>query len=256
MHLSRRYVWFCSLAVLTAPLPGCHRPERVRYVYLTPPLPPPDSVRVSWSQAPAASTQIPAGELAGLVVDDASGQPLYHAQVHVVSTSVGALSDSTGRFRLKLPPGGGSIRVVRIGYSNSVAEIAPHVDSGYVMVAALARSQVRLCDVTVGHSAPQSAVVISVRDALTGRPPTGTMTVTVTDTAAREADRPFRESFTVVVDSLGHIARPIAPARLGTYAVSLRSDGYKEWRGAASTRPVPGCGGFASAVFRVWLVPQ
>ena len=249
MGLSRPFV--CALAV-SAGLPfGCRsQPEQVRIVYRPEYLPPPEAKVVAWSQAPLASAQVPAGYLAGLIVDAESGLPLFKAQVHIASTTVGAMSDSTGRFRVRLPSGVGAIRVRRIGYSTSATPIVAHTDSGYVMVAALRREPTILCTVTTGYSGPRSAVVVSARDALTGLPLAAPVTVTVTDTA-------FRDSFVTTVDSSGRIPRTIAPERPGTYEVTLRSESYRDWQRSASTSTVTGCAGELSpAVFQAWLVPR
>ena len=250
MGSSRRVAFLCHVAVVVASL-GCRPPERVRYVYLSPPPPPRDSTRAAWSQPPVPSSRVEPGRLEGLVLDDETGQPLSHAQVQLVSTTFGAMTDSAGRFELPVPADTRSIRIRRIGYEPYRVDGVFAADSGYVIVAALRRSTVVLCRVVTGQGGgPESAVVISVRDAMTGRPFSGSVSVTVTDTS-------FRESFVTTVDSLGLVPRTIAPERYGSYTVNLSSDAYRDWQGSASTRMVPGCSGqIAPAVFRAWLVPR
>ena len=59
----------------------------------------------------------------------------------------------------------------------------------------------------------------------------------------------------VVTDGAG--VYRIENLRPGTYAVTLRSPGYRDWHGTAATQPVVGCAGeFAPAVFRAWMVPR
>jgi len=228
-----------------------------------------ESSRFATSQAPVASSRVSSGVLEGLVIEEESGQPIDKAQIWVASTTAGTLTDSTGRFRVTIPDSTLSIRIMRIGYAPSRVDAVLERDSGYVMVAALTRVRVSLCSVTVGGAfmevrdargkvtlrmlntaMPRSGVVILAHDALTGRAPAAPLSITV-------ADRDYRDSLVVTADSLGRVARTIAPDRPGTYEVTVRSPDDRDWRGSAATQPVPGCPGeFAPAVFRAWLVPR
>jgi hypothetical protein len=229
-----------------------------------------ESGRFAASQAPAASARVSPGVLEGLVVDEESGQPIGAVQISFASTTAGALTDSTGRFRVAAVGGTQTIRVRRIGYAPYRIDAVLHPDSGYVMAVGLTPTRVAVCRVSSGGAlveirldaegresrrflsmdVPPSAVVIVARDALTGRPPATPLRITVSDGA-------YRDSLVVTVDSLGRVARTIAPDRPGTYEVTLHSPGYTAWRGSAATQPVPGCPGeFAPAVFRAWLVPR
>ncbi len=64
------------------------------------------------------------GTVSGRVVAGQTGQPVPTAQVMVVGTSVGALSDADGRFRIEnVPVGNRQLRVVRIGYQGGVTPV-------------------------------------------------------------------------------------------------------------------------------------
>src|SRR4051794_25368234 len=75
------------------------------------PAPPPDArpQPVARSQGPQPSRRIPRDTLAGLVVDAMTGQPLSRAQI-VVLYEGSTLSDSSGRFRIGLPPKGATVQ--------------------------------------------------------------------------------------------------------------------------------------------------
>ncbi len=67
---------------------------------------------------PPDSSKVPQGRtiVAGKVVDSA-GKPIFGASVQAVSTAIGTMSDSSGRFRLSnLTPGLIFVRVRKIGY--------------------------------------------------------------------------------------------------------------------------------------------
>ena len=222
------------------------------------------------SQPPIASSRVSAGVLEGLVIDEKSAQPINAAQIWFAPSTVSTVTDSTGRFRVALPRAGYSIRIRRIGFDPHRVDAVLQRDSGYVMVAALTRTRAVLCQVTAGPAliaylrdakgrvtqrhlntyVPRSGVIIIARDALTGRAPSTPLSITV-------RDRDYRDSLVVTADSLGRVARTIAPDRPGTYEVTVRSPESSAWRASAATQPVTGCPGeFVPAAFQVWLVPR
>ena len=209
-----------------------------------------------------------AGTLEGLVVDEESGKPIDMVQIVFPRASVRALTDSTGRFRITIPRGRGALMILRIGFEQMRFDTPLDADSGYVMVAALRRAPVVLCRVVTGgvmvevrrdstgrstlhpiHTPmPNAAVIVFARDAISGRALTTPLTVLAVDGT-------YRDSLTARVDTSGKVVGTIAADRPGNYAVTLRSPGYRDWQGTASTQAVTGCPGeFAPAVFRAWMV--
>ena len=80
--------------------------------------------------APSAGAQEVAASLNGRVISAETGKPLPRAQVILDSTRQGAITDSTGRFRLPdVSPGERTVRVRLIGFSDAetTVEIRPKV---------------------------------------------------------------------------------------------------------------------------------
>ncbi|MFP4624082.1 MAG: SusC/RagA family TonB-linked outer membrane protein [Gemmatimonadota bacterium] len=64
------------------------------------------------------------GAVAGQVVDEATNQPLVGAQMSVVGTNIGGLTNSEGRFLIQnVPAGEREIRATLIGYSSVTREV-------------------------------------------------------------------------------------------------------------------------------------
>ena len=62
-------------------------------------------------------TAVPAGTVRGRVIDKESGQPVISAQVTIVGTTLGALSNNEGNFTITgVPAGQVTVRAARIGY--------------------------------------------------------------------------------------------------------------------------------------------
>jgi hypothetical protein len=230
----------------------------------------PQHRRFASGQPPTPSTRVNAGTLEGLVVDEESGKPIDMAQIVFPRATVRVFSDSTGRFRVTIPREPGALMIFRIGFEQTRFDTLLDADSGYVMVAALRRAAVVLCRVVSGvsmvevhrdsagrstirpihTSVPNAAVIVSARDALSG-------TALMTPLTVIAVDGAYRDSLTTRVDTSGRAVGPIAADRPGNYAVTLRSPGYRDWQGTASTHAVAGCPGeFAPAVFRAWMVPR
>jgi hypothetical protein len=228
----------------------------------------PDRPAVAWSQGPFASATVPPGELAGVVVDAETGRPLPLVQLGIIAPGDPVMTDSSGRFVLRLPNVPVSVRVRRIGYEALTIPVTPREDSGSAAVFAIHPAPVTLCQVTVGggmgvilgpngrrtYLPPRverhPGVVVTVRDALTGRAPPGVIAVSVRDST-------FSDSVVARSDSDDRAVATAALDRSGRYDVTVRSDGYREWTGSASTRIASECGGeLIPAVFHVWLIPR
>ena len=69
------------------------------------------------------------GTITGRVTDAASGQPIASAQVNVVNTAIGALTNDRGQYTIRgVLPGTHTIRVLRVGYAEQTGTVA--VSSG------------------------------------------------------------------------------------------------------------------------------
>ncbi len=72
--------------------------------------------------APSLAAQT--GNVTGRVLDAGTGRPVSTAQVTIVGTSLGAIVDAQGRFRIeRVPVGTREVRAIRIGYQNATATI-------------------------------------------------------------------------------------------------------------------------------------
>ena len=61
-----------------------------------------------------------AGSIAGRVTEDKSGRPVEQAQVNIVGTTIGSLTNSEGRYSLRgLRAGAYQVRVLRVGFAES-----------------------------------------------------------------------------------------------------------------------------------------
>src|SRR5260221_3760975 len=82
----------------------------------------PPSVQASTvhrSRSRILPTRGAAGTISGTIVDAASRVPVAAAQVTIIGTTLGAMSDAQGRYRLiGVPVGTAVVRVRRIGYGS------------------------------------------------------------------------------------------------------------------------------------------
>jgi len=67
--------------------------------------------------AQPAAVQSQTGTIAGVVIDDRTGQPIKGVSISVESQSIGAETDSNGRFSLSAPRGRHTIAASVIGYA-------------------------------------------------------------------------------------------------------------------------------------------
>ncbi len=91
-----------------------------------------------------------AGIVTGTVVDKGSGRPIAEAQVSIVGTQRGAITDQQGRFRIAgVPSGSQQVRVRRVGFASST--LAVTVTAGQPATAnfTIAASATQLQEVTV-----------------------------------------------------------------------------------------------------------
>ncbi len=109
------------------------------------------------------------GTVAGVVTDEASGQPLAEVQITVVGTMLGARTNATGRYTItNIPAGTQVFRANRIGYGARSQRINVIADTTTAVDYALAASVTTLDDIVVTGTAgaverrAQAAVVATV----------------------------------------------------------------------------------------------
>ena len=203
---------------------------------------------------PFTSDSTPPGVIRGVVVDDSTGRGVDGAQVFVSrqprdGRGVGAISDELGRFQFRFAPFDSVTLVAkRIAYTGADLRVRLDPSRGYTILFALSPRRVMLCGWPAG---PEPAVVVSVRDAVSGRAPAHGATVKITAPGYR--------------DSVSKIPMPGDSAlvfQLGTigyfhsYSLAVQSPGFREWRidGVRDVQ-VP-CGGLVFPIQHVWLLPQ
>jgi len=71
----------------------------------------------------AASATAQEGSITGRVTDAANNQSLRDAQVFVVGTARGVLTNNNGGYTLRIPPGTYTVRAQYIGYASSEQEV-------------------------------------------------------------------------------------------------------------------------------------
>lgn len=120
-------------------------------------------VRAGRLAALAVALTIPASlhaqdtaSLQGQVLDRRTGEPLIGAQVTVVGTDRGTVTDVDGRYRLSLTPGGYDLRVVYLGYADkTVTGVEVRADRVNYQDIALSEGVVEAEGITVVISAAE-----------------------------------------------------------------------------------------------------
>lgn len=78
----------------------------------------------------SAAVRAQTGTVTGRVTDARSGTPITTAQVTITGTSLGAVVDAEGRFRIaNVPPGSHEVRVRSIGYQPAAATVSVAADA-------------------------------------------------------------------------------------------------------------------------------
>ena len=90
------------------------------------------------------------GTVRGLVVDGVSERALAGAQVHVVGTAIGQLSDRAGRFEfLNVPAGGQLVRVTLIGYGEVDRAVAVQAEQTVTLEIGMTLTAISLDEIVV-----------------------------------------------------------------------------------------------------------
>lgn len=150
--------------------------------------------------APAAAQQ---GSVTGRVTDAGTGQPVPSAQVRVVGSNLGTLTNESGNFTLRgVPAGTVSVRVLTIGYGEATQQVAVPAGGAATVNFGLRATAIALGPVVVTATGEQRRVevgnavaqiqaaetieksaVTNVADLLTARAP-GVMVIPGTQTGA------------------------------------------------------------------------
>lgn len=203
---------------------------------------------------PLTSDSTAPGIIRGVVVDDSTGEGLVAVQVFVqrqrrAGRGVGAITDKLGRFEFSFAPFDSlTLEARRIGYSTEDLAVRLDPSRGYTVLFALSPRPVMMCSWPAG---PEPAVVISVRDAVSGRAPPNGATVKITAPGYRDSvSKVPAPGDSALVFQLGTIGY------FHTYSLTVQSPGFREWRiENVGDVQIP-CGGLVFPIQHVWLLPQ
>lgn len=215
----------------------------------------PPSMSSSPVQSQAVPTErVPPGVLAGVVLDSSTATPLSGVQIWFQPDSGGGdggvISNNSGLFRIRdLPAGTGRLHWEFLGYASEEMSLTIDSRQGYAARLVLRPVSVCVCG-TPSHALP--AVSVSARDATTGRVPESAVTLILRD--GSYVDTAFAE-----VESLpdsGFVFLGGAKGRVGTYDVSVLSQGYRTWQldGVVVSRDC--CNRMQPRRLDIWLLPQ
>ncbi len=210
-----------------------------------------DSVVVAKTELSVDST-VPAGEVAGIVVDAYRDTPLPHTEIFVVYSghkphAIQGVSDENGRFHLTgLETGAGFLGGKRIGYRTESISITG--DRGYVARIGMHGESYDGCGVIV-TGVPAPALTAVVRDSRTGQAPSvATM---------RVRDGRYSDAITASPEGTDSILKlQAAPEREGFYVVAVTAPGYKPWSVSDVRVGSSDCHGFEGRTLQVWLLPN
>jgi len=212
-----------------------------------------DSVLVAPTEV-RSNESVPAGDVAGVVVDAYRGTPLPGTAVGVRYLDTPerpfyVVADGNGFFHLvHLRPGRTVVRFARIGYPAD--SIVVSGDSGYVARVGLAAHKLSIpCDL-VDPPEPAPAVTAVVHDARTGVAP-------VTPVRLRLRDGKFADSASrPQMNGADAVTLGAAKGRDGKYEVDVSAPGYEPVRiRNVRTRQRPGCHFYEGRTLELWLMP-
>ncbi|MEQ8330200.1 MAG: SusC/RagA family TonB-linked outer membrane protein [Longimicrobiales bacterium] len=108
---------------------------------------------LAWAAMPAAA-DAQTGSITGTVVAATTGQPINGAQVTLVGTSMGSLTNAAGRFLItRVPAGTRTVQVVYVGYASGSQEVSVTADQVAVADFRLEVSAVDLDEIVVTGTA-------------------------------------------------------------------------------------------------------
>lgn len=168
---------------------------------------------------------VPPGSIVALVLDAHSGAPLADAVAMVPGTPLRAVTDSTGILRLESPRRGAvELNIRHVGYVPWHSTVSVPESAGVALVVQLRRSDVRLTEVCTTEA--RAGIVVTVVDSVTGDPPA---TATFVARSGAWADSSLRATLPGVGTQASELVWDTAWERPGTYDVTVRSPGYRDW---------------------------
>lgn len=129
--------------------PGQHRPQRPRERAAL------SGLALCLAMALLATPlEAQTGSVVGRVIDAQTGRPVATAQVAVSGTSLGALVDNEGRFRIdNVPVGSREVRAIRIGYQTATAVVTVQAGAPVTVELRMAESAIALDEIVVTGTA-------------------------------------------------------------------------------------------------------
>jgi TonB-dependent SusC/RagA subfamily outer membrane receptor len=113
------------------------------------------------AERPADQPAARAGTVSGRVTDVATGRPVGAAQVTVVGTNLGAVTDDNGRYTVRgVPARAVTLRAIRIGYAEQTAPVAAPAGGGAAQDFALRPLAVTLAQVVTTATGEQRRVEV------------------------------------------------------------------------------------------------
>jgi outer membrane receptor protein involved in Fe transport len=106
-------------------------------------------------EAPAATLaapiedQGPPGDIAGRILDQASGAPLAGVRIFVRGSPVEARTDAEGRFRLRLPAGARELSALLPGYATAASSVQVLADQSVTLDLSMQKVGLQLADLTI-----------------------------------------------------------------------------------------------------------
>ena len=188
------------------------------------------------------SKRVPAGTIAGVVVDGDTGEPIGNAQV-TLNRFHGVVTDARGRFNLTATASLDTLRIEFLGFAPIESLLSWSVDRGYAALAEMKPVPITICGASLSN-----AVHVSVHDALTASAPAATVRLRVFNdgrysTASGKA---------IPGADAVHLA---AGNSSGTYSAEVSADGYRSWSKSDIHVGIV-CGLPHGQWYRVWLLPN
>ena len=198
----------------------------------------------------APSTSVAPRTIAGVVYDIASGSVIASAQVTLVGTKFGAITDASGRFEIKADPGEYVMMAQSIGYSPGNVSVVVYADRGVAAAIGILQFPVPVCGLMLCLISC-SAVELSIRDAITTEAPSVPVTIRVLDPTGdvvEEVQSPHAPG-----EHALEVGVPPRSRQPGPLQIELKAAGYHDWHGEAFT---DGCGWPRPKPLHVWLLPR
>ncbi|MBC7673827.1 MAG: carboxypeptidase-like regulatory domain-containing protein, partial [Polaromonas sp.] len=101
------------------------------------------------------------GSIVGRVTEDKTGRPVEQAQVNVVGTTIGALTNADGRYALRgVRAGAYQVRVLRVGYAEAKTSVSVRGDEAAAANFVLSSVAVSLSPVVTTATGEQRRIEI------------------------------------------------------------------------------------------------